>query len=31
MDVVKRLAPTEGPLATGKKDKLLMVEILVKE
>jgi peptidylprolyl isomerase len=31
MDVVKRLAPTEGPLAGGKKDKLLMVEILVKE
>jgi cyclophilin family peptidyl-prolyl cis-trans isomerase len=31
MEVVRRLAPTEGPLAGGKKDKLLMVEILVKE
>ncbi len=31
MEVVKRLAPTEGPLAGGQKDKLLSVEILVKE
>ncbi len=31
MDVVKRLAPTEGPLAGGKKDQPLMAEILVKE
>ncbi len=31
MDVARGLAPTEGPLATGAKDRLLSVEILVKE
>ncbi|BAW01646.1 cyclophilin type peptidyl-prolyl cis-trans isomerase [Thermus thermophilus] len=31
MEVARRLAPTEGPSATGAKDKLLAVEILVKE
>lgn len=31
MDVVKRLAPTEGPGATGVRDKILSVEVLVKE
>ena len=31
MEVVRRLAPTEGPGATGERDKILSVEILVKE
>ena len=31
MEVVRRLAPTEGPGATGEGDKILRVEILVKE
>ncbi len=31
MGVVRRLNPTEGPLATGARDKLLSVEILIKE
>ncbi len=31
MEVVRRLAPTEGPGATGERDKILRVEILVKE
>ncbi|MFD3004542.1 MULTISPECIES: peptidylprolyl isomerase [Thermus] len=31
MEVVRRLTPTEGPGATGERDKILSVEILVKE
>ncbi|MFN4073005.1 MAG: peptidylprolyl isomerase [Thermus sp.] len=31
MEVVRRLAPTEGPGATGERDRILSVEILVKE
>jgi cyclophilin family peptidyl-prolyl cis-trans isomerase len=31
MEVVKRLAPTEGPGAGGERDRILSVEILVKE
>lgn len=31
MEVVRRLAPTEGPGARGERDKILSVEILVKE
>lgn len=31
MEVVRRLAPTEGPGARGERDKILRVEILVKE
>ncbi|AEV16900.1 Peptidylprolyl isomerase [Thermus sp. CCB_US3_UF1] len=31
MEVVRRLAPTEGPGAGGERDRILAVEILVKE
>lgn len=31
MEVVRRLAPTEGPGAPGERDKILSVEVLVKE
>ncbi|WP_105317327.1 peptidylprolyl isomerase [Thermus tenuipuniceus] len=31
MEAVRRLAPTEGPGAAGERDKILSVEILVKE
>ncbi|TBH17436.1 peptidylprolyl isomerase [Thermus thermamylovorans] len=31
MEAVRRLRPTEGPGATGERDKILSVEILVKE
>jgi len=31
MEVVRRLSPTEGPGAGAERDKILRVEILVKE